>query len=1643
MYYNRRLVKKINKFYKLLSKKFLFAIKKQIVWLLRTLFVPKRRRASVNAGFVLPTVVMVTLVVVLLTTAILFRSFDRSKNASNVRVNEVAFNAATPAIDRARAKLDALFNDPTLPRATPSDNALYAVLQKPKYILGDETPLKLGYDINGDNSISNPTPTTLLENDETLKSAWKFAVDTDNNGLKDSYTIYGIYFRNPTRDPSTGEFNRKRIPLETRTPPESSQACANAAGFSSLIGDSSWYQLPSGDLGKSFFVYTFNVPITPTDGLSTTTGYEAYKGNQGFAALEFQQDRSRVPLVNNAAWFDNDLEITPGVQLLLNGRIHTNGNLLAGGNNVPITFRQVSSKYSCFYNQENGQVSVGGNVGTGNVSQTVDQNSVTVDLYQGFQQSITTDSISGTNRSTNSAGGSSIGFNDAAYNQRIAAMQTSALSLCTGCSTATNGQTLKAAVAATTAYPSDVQNNVATLVQDSDTITTANTTLSQQIQIYLQDRTRRVPFAEISDPTGAGATTPFTGFTTSVTSPAISSIDPPADWRNPLNSSDQFTNAITSVSVTPSQLNATYPTLQKQQGVQNSLGDRVFVGNNLPAEWLLNGQYVSSDANQLIYDSSNNAVNWTLPTSSPQQRWRNTQVQGLADLGVSDRNGFWEQEAAQYPINPLDNSGGVRIITGAGIYVDGSKPSDAYNATTGPFFPRSTSSFLPPPNSSDNVVWPDTMPMTSPNSAEIHTGDLLMRATAVYHYNLSSGTNQRPIACVSSYWDPTNATTAKNKVNVDVGYGVDTINGRSNNGVVYDFPGRSTFTTNQALLTRQRSLTFPNGNLVNQSLNNALTNIGTATTVPSTGLQQSDYSAIDTALCAISILNGAAPSSSLANKPNHGAIKEASFLDPREAKQIGASTSSTSYDLSLEQRRPLEIRVTDIDLGSLASTTINSSSEYLLPYSGIIYASRDDASLDQSDTNQSDTSTQKALISPTDFILDFTRRPNGIRLINGQTLARNPSVNQNRYNTQEKGLILVSNLPAYIKGQFNAHSTSTSPLTNITSQSLIEEFQETEPNTNFYARKTPNTSFACRAGRTGCPTTGGDYWRPATVIADSMTLLSSPRIDKSSGFVDGFRNDGDYDLNNNTGIQVYTTQKYDQYNNSTSVLPLDSDTTNTTKSRLKNGFWENSFVTSANWWQPSGSNKNYPNLTNLGSYTLNGVTPIQRRVDNYPLYVMEICRKDLVSQCQPSNWVVGFDSDGDGALSTTEQNITAYQLGQAISAAGGNASSSWDTSFGTPSTSIRQRLGAGDTGSVALVTTDQRYPRRVAFARDNTNNTNILVKVSSSPSGPDIYQPIGVGCPLDPTGIAYTSNGCTYTSSSGTAGTNYGTTGSSALWFRTTSFAHSDPGNLNDATYNNNNSLFYLPPIDANEDGSPDLDGQPLLVPVLQIHDAANTPSTNTNLRTNSTGDLQNEFRDNWTRAASASTTFNATFVVANSPSRSIEDSAGLQNFVRFVENWYNITAKISGSFLQLKRSTFATGPIAPILKAIATGSPTTATGIATTNSGNLSLFNYPLTTYAGKNDGGITPFYWAPLRTWGFDVGLLSEQPDLFAQRFTVPPVGRPNEFFREVSRDDSWVQTLLCAGQASSTGTYSAAVPAEYRPSSCLPIPSDSTGS
>ncbi|MEB3181024.1 MAG: hormogonium polysaccharide biosynthesis protein HpsA, partial [Nostocaceae cyanobacterium] len=351
---NRKLVKVVKILHRRISRLFvsLRKIGSNIWGVLRTLLLMGRRRPGTStAGFVLPTVVMVTMVVILLTTAILFRSFERSQNASNVRVNEMTLKAATPALDRARAKLDKLFADGRLPRATPNDTALYETFVNNinEYTFGDEKQLRL---VDRNTTSQNPNP----QNPPTeIRTAWQFPVDTDNNGKFDSYTLYTINFRTPPV--VNGLPSRARTAIEARTPPmiggQQGGGCEDVLGTSAtLVGDTGWSKVGT-QLKKSFFVYTANVPIAELDANLDPDRYEKYRGNQGFSAIEYQQDRAQLPLINNAVVYEDDLEITPGPNFRLNGRIITNSNLLTGGNPGTVTLYQVSSPYSCFYEPEN------------------------------------------------------------------------------------------------------------------------------------------------------------------------------------------------------------------------------------------------------------------------------------------------------------------------------------------------------------------------------------------------------------------------------------------------------------------------------------------------------------------------------------------------------------------------------------------------------------------------------------------------------------------------------------------------------------------------------------------------------------------------------------------------------------------------------------------------------------------------------------------------------------------------------------------------------------------------------------------------------------------------------------------------------------------------------------------------------------------------------------------------------------------------------------------------------------------------------------------------------------------------------------------------------------------------------------------
>jgi hypothetical protein len=1544
----RRLTKAIKSLGKLLYRQPINGRKRKSFWLFRTFLISRKNHNFANAGFVLPTVAMVSLVVVLLTTAILFRSFERSKNASNVRVNEITLKAAAPALDRARAKINELFADPTLPRAVPSNATLYnTFISKLKtYTLGDEVPLKLAYDINNDKTIGRPV-NAGIEEEETLETAWKFPLDTDNNGKFDSFILYSIYFRNPTQ--KDGNPIRARKPLDARAQPIVSSACDTEGQTSaSLVGNSGWYKLPTGELKKSFFVYSVTVPISDEKDLPKQY-YEKYRGNKGFSALELQQDRMQLPITNNAVVYEDDLDITPGPRFRINGRVFTNSNLFtAKSGNDPITFFQVSSPESCYYERENGRIIVGGNIAGDSPIKASDKGEVTVHLFK--EDAVpTSKDVSSSNKSTNNPP-NEVAYNSQAYAKRIDFLVKAQLD-------PDNNGILTAA----TNDPQEVQDNVKKRLFDDESLDAAKVR-KEELEVYFRKRTRRVPFKEVPYNPKQDITEYTLNTVLQTTGGDKNTLRPPDEWMNP---SDANTKLILSTA----QLEAKDPEeVDKTPIKEDFLGDRISIGNNLPQTRWEDGKWVTETDGQNIP-----GVKWK---NSNKTRQRFARVKQLSDLGATQRDGFWEKSAAIKQSDPLDVVGGLRVITGAGVY----SPVN--------------SNLAPPPTKLEDdpdtsikedlltvpIVWPDTMPMSVPDSADptnltkYSRGHLVMRATAVYHYKsnsydpLTPETYQKPIACVSNYYDPTNKDTARNisplpDISGEV-IGSRPANAKSNNGVSYSVPSVTSinitrgqvlnanklFTTipqgfeanNSSIdllerLKYQANLAFPNGRFVNPLLRQALSKSTTAQ------LTLSEQSALDSTICALKIADGSLTRDSTVI--SDGTIKEITFLDARQVKTVDADPDITNinvsapkrkltgkYDLAIEQRQPLEIRATVIDLDKLRKKTIGSTTptqEYLLPNSGIIYASRDDIEADSSDKSEN--------VSATDYKLDPQRRPNAIMLINGDNLSR-----VNNYRPEEKGLILATSLPVYVQGNFNKHNF----------QEFTDELQPANWDTKFYTRLKANRqfNFACRPNDprlSKC--TSGETWRPASVIADAVTLLSP-------NFRPGFRDEGDYDLRNNE----------DNYNDAVNK-------------RLKNGFWDNNFVTSkefkdVDYLTRSGSGEN-------SSYFNNFVTPIQRRVD-FPEYVMEMCFNVNISQCGSGDWYVGLDLDGKPGTIPNDLDIKVKSSDSRIT--------------GTSPAKVNQ-LVAGTTAKPAMEGFE-RFPRRLAFKRNSSDELldisgNVIVP-SSSTSRPI---PLGIKAgKVDVTGSipdkAINKN---------------------ALWFANTN-STVDPPLPTTIQYNNTDKLFYSFPAA----GATSKD-QPVLEPVIQLQVTTENPKNTSDYGNDLAKNSKKVKETKWLPPAEE-TTFNLVIAGGDTPSRVgtstnpyYESNGGLHNFVRFLENWDKIPANISGSFIQFKRSIYATAPFQAITRPTPDGMPKPK-----------SIFNRELNTQdpapsarpAYNTDStikGEAPYYMAPNRNWGFDVGLLSQNPDLFAQRFVEPSTNPPDEFFREVGRDDPWIQTLLCAAQ------------------------------
>jgi hypothetical protein len=351
-----------------------------VTWLLRTALIVNRRNRFSTSGFVLPTTVLLVLVVALTAGALTYRAFNTSTRSIAETQNRIIYNAATPAVDRARAKLEYLFDankDTRLTSGVPAEELIVSMLlnvsgpdsnirgrsagqllapsgQDP-YVLPGETRI----DINGDNKVDN---------------AWRYRADTDGNGTDDATVVYSIILSTPPSigsgasevkgdrrlvgltdlEKSTGKVGGTGAVIEgsssggrvmsySRGGPLSNSSVSGcttsgASGGSSV--ERGWYPDNSNSsiLRKNFQVDAFVVPDS-----AVTPG-----GSNNFTTLEFQQDRILNRGNKWGAWFRNDLEIFPGPQFNWNGAMHTEGSLIIGGTSFNAYL--ISSPNSCLYN---------------------------------------------------------------------------------------------------------------------------------------------------------------------------------------------------------------------------------------------------------------------------------------------------------------------------------------------------------------------------------------------------------------------------------------------------------------------------------------------------------------------------------------------------------------------------------------------------------------------------------------------------------------------------------------------------------------------------------------------------------------------------------------------------------------------------------------------------------------------------------------------------------------------------------------------------------------------------------------------------------------------------------------------------------------------------------------------------------------------------------------------------------------------------------------------------------------------------------------------------------------------------------------------------------------------------------------------
>lgn len=310
-------------------------------------------RLRQQAGFILPTTALLLVVVALTITALSLRSLNRTVQVAGDRQQKVIYNAATPAIDRARAKLERMFvSDSRIPPSgAPGEEYLISMMLND----GGAAP---ALEDRGD-------PYTLPDEERTSGDAniWSYRTDTDGDGTEDATVVYSINMRALT-DEEIEDTNPNVVTFaeegKTRTGPLSATGIDEKCNVLKRLGlprvEGGWYQSESttATLRKNFQV---DAVVIVDDGAGVSPGI------QTAATLEFQQDRIAESGNKWGAWFQYDLELFPGGVFNWNGAMHSEGNMFITGSTSRGQWTDlylVSDEGSCLYEfDEASEITVG------------------------------------------------------------------------------------------------------------------------------------------------------------------------------------------------------------------------------------------------------------------------------------------------------------------------------------------------------------------------------------------------------------------------------------------------------------------------------------------------------------------------------------------------------------------------------------------------------------------------------------------------------------------------------------------------------------------------------------------------------------------------------------------------------------------------------------------------------------------------------------------------------------------------------------------------------------------------------------------------------------------------------------------------------------------------------------------------------------------------------------------------------------------------------------------------------------------------------------------------------------------------------------------------------------------------------------